>query len=91
MEKERARSGSPDPLQARWTGTDDAPRVGAVVRAVLVATSEAATPAGRVERAAMRRDSRTMSRYEQIVSNMGYRREQRPIEDTPAAPRKPGR
>ena len=89
--KELARAGSPDPLYARWIATYDSPEFGAVVRAVLDATNEVAAGLCDRERAAMRRHFRTTSRYEWMFWDMGYRREQWPFEDVPAAPRRPDR
>jgi len=89
--RDLARAGSPDPLYARWIATYDSPEFGAVVRAVLDATNEVATRLGDVERAAMRRHFRRTSRYEWMFWEMGYRCEQWPFEDEPAAPRRPGR
>ncbi|OGA55592.1 MAG: hypothetical protein A3F74_08170 [Betaproteobacteria bacterium RIFCSPLOWO2_12_FULL_62_58] len=45
---------------------------------------------GDAERAAMRRHFRTTSRYEWMFWDMGYRCEQWPFENAPAAPRRPG-
>ena len=58
---------------------------------MLEATNEVATQIGDAERAAMRRHFRTTSRYEWMFWDMGYRCEQWPFEDAPAAPRRPGR
>ncbi len=86
--KELARAGSPDPLYARWIATYDSPEFGAVVRAVLDATNEVAAGLGDRERSAMRRHFRTTSRYEWMFWDMGYRRENWPLDDSPG-PRRP--
>ena len=86
--KELARAGSPDPLYARWIATYDSPEFGAVVRAVLDATNEVAAGLGDRERSAMRRHFRTTSRYEWMFWDMGYRRENWPLDDSPR-PRRP--
>jgi thiaminase len=78
-------------LYARWIGTYGSPEFGAVVGAVLEATNEVAAQIGDAERAAMRRHFRTTSRYEWMFWDMGYRCEQWPFEDAPAAPRRPDR
>jgi len=83
--KHLARSGSPDPLYARWIGTYDSPEFGAVVRGVLEATNEVAAQVGGAEHAAMLRHFRTTSRYEWMFWDMGYRRESWPLDDVPGS------
>jgi thiaminase/transcriptional activator TenA len=73
------RTGSRDPLYARWIGTYAAEEFGGVVRAVLAATDETAAVVGGREREAMRRHFVTTSRYEWMFWEMGYRREGWPI------------
>lgn len=89
--KELARAGSPNPLYARWIGTYGSDEFGAVVGAVLEATNEVAAQVGDAERAAMRRHFRATSRYEWMFWDMGYRCEQWPFDNAPAAPQRPDR
>ena len=73
------RSGSRDPLYARWIGTYASDEFGDVVRAVLAATDETAAALDPAARAAMRRHFVTTSRYEWMFWDMGYRRETWPV------------
>ena len=73
------RTGSPDPLFARWIATYAAEEFGAVVRAVLTAVDSVATRLGTAEREAMRRHAVTTARYEWMFWDMGYRRERWPV------------
>ncbi|MBI2903044.1 MAG: thiaminase II [Candidatus Methylomirabilis oxyfera] len=77
--KELERSGSPDPLYARWIGTYASAEFGGLVRAVLDATDETAARLHEVERDVMRRHFIVTSRYEWMFWEMGYRRESWPI------------
>jgi thiaminase/transcriptional activator TenA len=79
--KELTRTGSPNPLYARWIETYGSAEFGAVVGAVLAATDELAARLGEVERAAMRRHFRTTSGYEWMFWDMGHRCERWPFED----------
>ena len=78
--KALTRTGSPNPLYARWIGTYGSEEFGAIVGAVLEATNETASRVGDAERAAMRRHFRTTSRYEWMFWDMGYRGERWPFE-----------
>jgi thiaminase/transcriptional activator TenA len=73
------RTGSPEPLYARWIATYAAEEFGAVVRAVLAAVDSVATRLGAAEREAMRRHAVTTARYEWMFWDMGYRRERWPV------------
>src|SRR5213079_1723965 len=73
--KELERSGSPDPLYARWIGTYAAQEFGDVVRAVIDATDRVAGRLSPPERAAMKRHFVATSRYEWMFWEMGHRRE----------------
>jgi thiaminase/transcriptional activator TenA len=73
------RSGSADPLYARWIGTYASEAFGDVVRAVLAATNAVAEGVGPDDRDAMRRHFVTTSRYEWMFWDMGYRRETWPV------------
>jgi len=73
------RTGSPEPLYARWIATYAAEEFGAVVRAVLTAVDTVATRLGAAEREAMRRHAVTTARYEWMFWDMGYRRERWPV------------
>ena len=73
------RTGSAEPLYARWIGTYAAEEFGAVVRAVLAAVDGVAARLGSAEREAMRRHAVTTTRYEWMFWDMGYRREQWPV------------
>jgi thiaminase (transcriptional activator TenA) len=73
------RTGSPEPLYARWIATYAAEEFGAVVRAVLAAVDTVATRVGPAEREAMRRHAVTTARYEWMFWDMGYRRERWPV------------
>jgi thiaminase/transcriptional activator TenA len=83
--KALARAGSPNPLYARWIETYGSDEFGAIVEAVLAATNEVAAPLREAERTAMRRHFRTTSRYEWMFWDMGYRGEQWPLQEAPAA------
>jgi thiaminase/transcriptional activator TenA len=83
--KALTRSGSPNPLYARWIGTYGSDEFGAIVEAVLAAMNEAAAPLREAERSAMRRHFRTTSRYEWMFWDMGYRAERWPFADMPAS------
>src|SRR6266852_4340202 len=73
------RSGSADPLYARWIGTYASEAFGDVVRAVLTATNLMAGSLTAAERDAMRRHFVTTSRYEWMFWDMGYRVEGWPV------------
>jgi thiaminase/transcriptional activator TenA len=77
--KHLERTGSPDPLYARWIGTYASGDFGALVQAVLQATDATAGRLGPAEREAMRRHFVTTSRYEWMFWDMGYRRESWPV------------
>jgi len=77
--KELERTGSPDPLYARWIGTYASKEFGALVQAVLEVTDEQAAHLGPGERSAMRRHFLTTSRYEWMFWEMGYRQERWPL------------
>ncbi|PYN52469.1 MAG: thiaminase II, partial [Candidatus Rokuibacteriota bacterium] len=77
--KELERSGSPDPLYARWIGTYAAQEFGDVVRAVIDATDRVAGRLSPAERAAMTRHFVATSRYEWMFWEMGHRREAWPV------------
>jgi thiaminase/transcriptional activator TenA len=77
--KELERSGSPDPLYARWIGTYASEEFGGLVRAVIDATDATAARLQEVERDAMRRHFLVTSRYEWMFWEMGYRRESWPL------------
>ena len=77
--KELERSGSPDPLYARWIGTYAAQEFGDVVRAVIDATDRVAGRLSPAERAAMKRHFVATSRYEWMFWEMGHRREAWPV------------
>ena len=73
------RSGSADPLYARWIGTYASDAFGDAARAVLAATNAMALSVGAAEHDAMRRHFVTTSRYEWMFWDMGYRRESWPV------------
>ncbi len=73
------RTGSPDPLYARWIGTYASGEFGDVVRAVIDATDRVAERLSAAERQAMRRHFVTTSRYEWMFWEMGWRREAWPV------------
>jgi thiaminase/transcriptional activator TenA len=77
--KELERTGSSDPLYARWIGTYASEEFGGVVRAVLDATEATAARLGPAERDSMRRHFVTTSRYEWMFWDMGHRREAWPV------------
>jgi thiaminase/transcriptional activator TenA len=73
------RSGSPEPLYARWIATYASEEFGAVVRAVLGAVDTLAARLGAAERETMRRHALTTTRYEWMFWDMGYRQERWPV------------
>jgi thiaminase/transcriptional activator TenA len=77
--KHLERSGSANPLYARWIGTYASDEFGDVVRAVLAATDRLADGLGTNERQAVVRHFVTTSRYEWMFWEMGYRQETWPV------------
>ena len=73
------RSGSPDPLYARWIGTYASTEFGGVVEAVLECADALARELEAAEREAMKRHFITTSRYEWMFWEMGLRRETWPV------------
>ncbi len=73
------RSGSADPLYARWIGTYASDEFGGIVRAVLECADTLAPRLQAPEREAMTRHFVTTSRYEWMFWDMGYRREAWPV------------
>ena len=73
------RTGSPDPLYARWIGTYASTEFGGVVEAVLDCADALARELKPAEREAMKRHFVTTSRYEWMFWDMGLRRETWPI------------
>jgi len=73
------RSGSRDPLYARWISTYAAEEFGREVRAVLACTDALAAELHEDERETMRRHFVTTARYEWMFWDMGWRREAWPI------------
>ncbi len=73
------RSGSPDPLYARWIGTYASAEFGGVVQGVLDCADAIARELRPAEREAMKRHFITTSRYEWMFWDMGYRRETWPV------------
>ncbi len=73
------RSGSPDPLYARWIGTYASTEFGGVVEAVLECADALARELEAAEREAMKRHFITTSRYEWMFWDMGLRRETWPV------------
>ena len=73
------RSGSPDPLYARWIGTYASTEFGSVVEAVLDCADALARDLKPAEREAMKRHFITTSRYEWMFWDMGLRRETWPV------------
>jgi thiaminase/transcriptional activator TenA len=73
------RSGSPDPLYARWIGTYASGDFGSIVQAVLDCAEAVARALAPAERDAMRRHFLTTSRYEWMFWDMGYRGEAWPV------------
>jgi len=73
------RTGSPDPLYARWIGTYASTEFGGVVAAVLDCADALARELKPAERKAMVRHFVTTSRYEWMFWDMGYRREAWPV------------
>jgi thiaminase/transcriptional activator TenA len=73
------RTGSPDPLYARWIGTYASTEFGSLVAAVREAADITAAGRRDDEREAMRRHFLTTSRYEWMFWEMGYRLEAWPL------------
>jgi thiaminase/transcriptional activator TenA len=73
------RSGSPDPLYARWIGTYASAEFGGIVEAVLECADAIARDREPAELEAMRRHFITTSRYEWMFWDMGLRREAWPV------------
>ena len=73
------RSGSPDPLYARWIGTYASAEFGGVVQAVLDCADAVARELRPAQIEAMRRHFVTTSRYEWMFWDMGLRREAWPV------------
>jgi len=73
------RSGSRDPLYARWIGTYAAEEFGSVVREVLGCVDALAADLREPERDRMTRHFVTTSRYEWMFWDMGWRREAWPV------------
>ena len=73
------RSGSPDPLYARWIGTYASTEFGEVVQGVLDCVDRLAGEVRPVELEAMKRHFITTSRYEWMFWDMGLRREAWPV------------
>jgi thiaminase/transcriptional activator TenA len=73
------RSGSRDPLYARWIGTYAAEEFGSVVREVLACVDALAADLREPERDRMTRHFVTTSRYEWMFWDMGWRREAWPV------------
>ena len=73
------RSGSRDPLYARWIGTYASEEFGAVVRDVLACVDTLAATLREEDRETMRRHFVTTSRYEWMFWDMGWRREAWPV------------
>jgi thiaminase/transcriptional activator TenA len=73
------KTGSPDPLYARWIGTYAADEFAAVVRAVIDATDTVAARVTGEARQAMRTRFVTTSRYEWMFWDMGWREEAWPV------------
>ena len=77
--KELERTGSRDPLFARWIATYASEEFGSIVRAVLETTDTLAVRLTEDDRGAMRRHFVTTSRYEWMFWDMGVRREAWPV------------
>jgi thiaminase (transcriptional activator TenA) len=77
--KSLERSGSPDPLYARWIATYASGEFGDVVRAVLAVTETVAGGLRPAEREAMRRHLLVTARYEWMFWDMGWRQEAWPV------------
>jgi len=73
------RSGSPDPLYARWIGTYASAEYGSVVEAALACADAIARELGPAALDAMKRHFIATSRYEWMFWDMGYRREAWPV------------
>jgi thiaminase (transcriptional activator TenA) len=73
------RSGSRDPLFARWIGTYASEEFGSVVREVLGCVDTLAADLREPERDRMTRHFVTTSRYEWMFWDMGWRREAWPV------------
>jgi thiaminase (transcriptional activator TenA) len=77
--KSLERSGSPDPLYARWIATYASGEFGDVVRAVLAVTETVAGGLRPAERESMRRHLLVTARYEWMFWDMGWRLEAWPV------------
>jgi len=77
--KELERTGSRDPLFARWIATYASEEFGSIVRAVLETTDTLAARLTEDDRGAMRRHFVTTSRYEWMFWDMGHRLERWPV------------
>jgi thiaminase/transcriptional activator TenA len=77
--KELERTGSRDPLFARWIATYASEEFGSIVRAVLETTDTLAVRLTEDDRGAMRRHFVTTSRYEWMFWDMGHRLERWPV------------
>jgi thiaminase/transcriptional activator TenA len=77
--KELERTGSRDPLFARWIATYASEEFGSIVRAVLETTDILAARLTEDDRGAMRRHFVTTSRYEWMFWDMGHRLECWPV------------
>ena len=77
--KELERTGSRDPLFARWIATYASEEFGSVVRAVLEATNQTAAGLTEEQRTSMKRHFVTTSRYEWMFWDMGFRIEKWPV------------
>ena len=77
--KELERTGSNDPLFARWIATYASEEFGSIVRAVLETTDTLAARLTEGDRGAMRRHFVTTSRYEWMFWDMGHRLERWPV------------
>jgi thiaminase/transcriptional activator TenA len=73
------RTGSPDPLYARWIETYASGEFGGIVQSVLDATDVTAESLGPAARETMRRHFVTTSRYEWMFWDMGLRQEAWPV------------
>jgi thiaminase/transcriptional activator TenA len=73
------RSGSADPLYARWIGTYASEEFGSLVRLVIDCVNQMAERHGPRERAAMARHFVATCRYEWMFWDMGYRIEPWPM------------
>ncbi len=73
------RSGSRDPLYARWIGTYASEEFGGLVRLVIACLDEIAAGLSQAERQTMQRHFVTTTRYEWMFWEMGYRLEAWPV------------